>query len=373
MTAEGSSLPDSLEHEIRTLRAQFWSARDPDGRAFAPLADAYRRQGELEEADSLLRDGLGRLPEFATGHLVAALVRRDQGRLDEAMTALNRVLELDPSNTRGLVERAAVAASLDERDAAREDVARALELEPSHSEAAALLRELEGEPAGGTEAPASGRPGGADQEGDGAVYTRTMGDLYARQGFHDRAIEVYEHLVRERPDDEELARRLEEVKGEAAAGAGKKTAPPAGLESALESALEPAPEPRPEAEEAAPQWMGADAEAPDEDPVTASAWTGVEEEDEEAFAPAPPGATVADYFEGLLSWVPGAIPVEALAPGARGPVPIESLAPDSAPGPASEGTPESSPEASPDASPESAPGGAPGQDDFQDWLKGLRR
>ena len=72
-------MSESLDQEIRTLRARFWSSQDPEGRAFAPLAEAYRQLGELDEATALVRDGLDRLPDFATGHLVASRVARDRG------------------------------------------------------------------------------------------------------------------------------------------------------------------------------------------------------------------------------------------------------------------------------------------------------
>ena len=49
-------MADSLENELHELRSLFWSERDPDGRVFAPLADAYRRQGDLAQALDLLRE-----------------------------------------------------------------------------------------------------------------------------------------------------------------------------------------------------------------------------------------------------------------------------------------------------------------------------
>ena len=44
------------------------------------------------------------------------------------------------------------------------------------------------------------------------IQTRTMADLYVTQGLIDRAIDVYEHLVDDAPDDRGLRARLEEVR-----------------------------------------------------------------------------------------------------------------------------------------------------------------
>ncbi len=93
---------EPLEVEIRTLHAILGSERDPDGRAFAPLADAYRRAGQPRKALGLLTDGLTRLPDFASGHVVAARLYAEQGLLEEGELAARRALELDSENVSAL-------------------------------------------------------------------------------------------------------------------------------------------------------------------------------------------------------------------------------------------------------------------------------
>jgi hypothetical protein len=93
---------EALQQEIRTLRSLFHSERDPDGRVFAPLADAHRRAGELQEAVRLLNDGLTRLPDFVPGHVVAAQLYVEQGLTEEAAFAARRALELDGENVNAL-------------------------------------------------------------------------------------------------------------------------------------------------------------------------------------------------------------------------------------------------------------------------------
>jgi len=100
--APGARVTEALEQEIRTLRSLHNSERDPDGRVFAPLADAYRRAGRIPEAVRLLNDGLARLPEFVPGHVVAAQLYVEQGLAEEAGFAARRALRLDPDNVMAL-------------------------------------------------------------------------------------------------------------------------------------------------------------------------------------------------------------------------------------------------------------------------------
>jgi tetratricopeptide (TPR) repeat protein len=93
---------EALLQEIRTLKSVFESARDPEGRAFAPLVDAYRRAGEIQQAVRLLSEGLARHPDFVPGHVVAARLYVEQGLAEEAQIAARNALELDAENVSAL-------------------------------------------------------------------------------------------------------------------------------------------------------------------------------------------------------------------------------------------------------------------------------
>ena len=49
------------------------------------------------------------------------------------------------------------------------------------------------------------------RRGDGEIYTQTLAELYATQGATGEAIEVYEKLIADDPDNEALRRRLTEL------------------------------------------------------------------------------------------------------------------------------------------------------------------
>jgi tetratricopeptide (TPR) repeat protein len=108
---------ESVDQEVRTLQSLFWSERDPEGLAFAPLADALRRSGEVKEALDLLTDGMSRHPEYATGHVIAMRLYFEQGMSSEAEFAARRVLELDSEN---IIALSSLASILDEREEADE-------------------------------------------------------------------------------------------------------------------------------------------------------------------------------------------------------------------------------------------------------------
>ena len=306
-------MSDSLDQEIRALRAAFWSARDPEGRAFASLADAYRRMGNLDEAHLLVQEGLGRHPDFATGHLVASRVARERGDLVTAREHLDRVLTLDGGNVLALVERAGALASEGDREGASEDLQVALDQDPSNAEAKEHMEALE-TGSGLDPEPEPESTDGEETAERGPILTRTMGDLYARQGFHERAVEVYEQLLERDPDDAALIDRLAELR---ASGTGERPS---------------------EAVEATPEPTGRNAQS------------------------------IASYLEDLLAWVPGAVPIESLAPsvdeaGTQGTAVEEVAAPNEALSEASRGPEDSPPED--DDSEE-------GLDDFNLWLRSLQ-
>ena len=130
-------MSEPLEQEIRALRSLFWSERDLDGRAFAPLADAYLRTGETKEALDLLTDGMSRHPEFTSGHVVATKLYLQQGMHSEAEFSARRVLELDGENVVAMVSLAQVLEERGEADELEQVRATLARLDPESEEARA--------------------------------------------------------------------------------------------------------------------------------------------------------------------------------------------------------------------------------------------
>jgi len=350
---------DSVEKEIHELRTLFWSERDPEGRVFAPLADAYRRQGDLDQALELLHDGLDRHSDFAPALVVAGWVRRDRGEMEAAAAAFEAALELDEENAEALRGIGELAAARGDRPAALESFQRLVDLEPGDREIVARLREIEIEQGEETipqfevkvesvppdmlpelpptQLPFTGQSDTLRSEYDEGPLTRTMADLYARQGLHARALRVYHHLLEQTPDDPGLRELVDAMaalvptapaSGVAGVdGARPQAEPPAGRDTG--GVVTPRRPTDVEMEMLVRDWAEGLCETGDLSTPLAGTAQPVQP------AQPPSGLPVRDYFRALLDWGPASpeqegedrlvVPIEALAPEV---VDIATLAPD---------------------------------------------
>ena len=134
-----------------TQRQSLARRTDLDPPIFVHLADAYRKEGLLDDAIRICREGLDAHPSCLRGRLVLA---------------------------RALLERGTV-------EAARGECERILEGEPAHTEARQLLEAA-------SSRPERAGPGG-DRAGD-PLASPTLAVLYARQGHPDAAEAIYRQL-----------------------------------------------------------------------------------------------------------------------------------------------------------------------------------
>jgi tetratricopeptide (TPR) repeat protein len=258
----------SLEAKIKRLQEYYWSDADPDGRGFVSLADAYRREGDSLEALRILRDGLRRHPELSSGHVVRAWVYEGQGNISDAEAAFRAALEVDSQNVaalRGLgdllARQGAVSEALEvfrsllpldpldtdlprrvgELEAASEAVSEEAEPLPEVEERetprvwedpdrvaeelnwdAAALQADESSPPEAEEAfetpevdegsTALEQPLFEAPVKEDALVTRTMGEIFLRQGLLDEAEDVFQRLLVRDPEDRGLREKVEEVR-----------------------------------------------------------------------------------------------------------------------------------------------------------------
>jgi hypothetical protein len=131
------------------------------------------------------------------------------------------------------------------------------------------------------------------------IYTRTLAELYARQGFVDRAVEVFRQLRVENPDDQSLAERLGELEAQLPGGSSERLVrDDAG--AADVSRAERARERDEELESLARDLAGQGRDEPDVD--SPFAWAA--EETENAPDPKGEGPSIGSYFDELLAWQP---------------------------------------------------------------------
>lgn len=71
---------------------------DPSSRVFAPLAEAYRKAGLLDEAVEIAREGVKKHPSFIGGKVALARALYDLKRYDEVVELLKPVAMEAPDN-----------------------------------------------------------------------------------------------------------------------------------------------------------------------------------------------------------------------------------------------------------------------------------
>ncbi len=235
--------------ELDELFERFRQA--PKSTAFAPLADACRKAGMIEEALEICRKGLAANPRYASGHVVHGKCLYDAGEPERAESAFERVLEVDADNLVALRFLGVILAERGEGDGARACFEHILAIDPEDRDIGRRLDELadagandrpvietgmneeaavaasesldeDGEDFEGEEITLGGDDGVTTEE----IATMTLAEIYASQGYTDRALRIYREVLRRQPDHADVRRKIE------------------ALESRRTSEVEPGPEPR---------------------------------------------------------------------------------------------------------------------------------
>jgi hypothetical protein len=87
--------------------ADRWELTPEQTPAFGPIAERFRRAGDLDRAVELCREGLAKFPNHLSGRVTLGWALLDLGRYDEARAELERVIKRAPDNLaaiRGLAE-----------------------------------------------------------------------------------------------------------------------------------------------------------------------------------------------------------------------------------------------------------------------------
>jgi tetratricopeptide (TPR) repeat protein len=123
--------------EIEKLERRW--LENPKGRNFAPLADAYRKAGELDRAIDLCKSGLERHPDYVSAHIVYGRCLLDMKNDAGASDVFAKVLALDPENIIALKILGEVAERNSRFDEAVNWLTRLLAADPMNGDAAEAL------------------------------------------------------------------------------------------------------------------------------------------------------------------------------------------------------------------------------------------
>ncbi|MFQ5600564.1 MAG: tetratricopeptide repeat protein [Candidatus Krumholzibacteriia bacterium] len=128
-----SQTPADLERLHERYRAA------PRSRAFAPLADAFRRAGRVEEAIQLLQRGTSLHPDYVSAFVLLGRCYQELGRQEEAEVIFSRVVQLDADNLVAMRYRAERAAHRGALEQAAAILERILEIDPYDRTALRML------------------------------------------------------------------------------------------------------------------------------------------------------------------------------------------------------------------------------------------
>ncbi|OGC39355.1 hypothetical protein A2Y85_00355 [candidate division WOR-3 bacterium RBG_13_43_14] len=178
--------------EIARLSEKY--SKDPKSRMFVQLADAYRKNGMMDEALDILNKGLQYHPDYALGYLILGKCYFDQRKYEQAKDAYETTLKHDPQNIVALRMIAQICESLRDEPGQMSAYKEILTLDPFDASAKEKLIHLE---TIRTKEP---------------LYTISIAQEYEKQGDLIKALDTYEHLSFNDPSDLLLKEKVKFIK-----------------------------------------------------------------------------------------------------------------------------------------------------------------
>lgn len=227
--------------------------KNPRSLVFVTLAESYRQQGLPGQALEILEEGMPFHPGLASGLLCRARCKFDMKRYADAQADTRLVLQANPNNIRAQKLEAEIFLRLGQRKAAMRALTKVVTLFPQDVEAARSLEELENllsgtqfsvnhlsrasvdlppAPAGKIEefqvgsfsdslaaieeqAPVTAAlPNAEEADEEPTFATRTIAELYLRQGLEGKARRVLRKLLREDPRNAWAREVLQELESD---------------------------------------------------------------------------------------------------------------------------------------------------------------
>ena len=117
-------------------------------RYFAPLANEFRKAGEIDQAIMICEEFLPQQPGHMSGHIVYGQALYEAGRLPESRGVFETALGLDPENLIALRHLGDIASSQNDPAAAKGWYVRVLDADPRNEEIQSLIAGLDVDDAG---------------------------------------------------------------------------------------------------------------------------------------------------------------------------------------------------------------------------------
>ncbi len=186
--------------ELKSLIERY--EKDPESRLFAPLADAYRKSGDLEKAIEVCEKGLERFPDYASARVILGKCFYDKGATERARGEFERVLGVDPDNMVALKFMGEILLAENEKKKAGEFFRKLLAIDPTNEEAAKILEEIESEFK--VKEIDLGNKLQVKDERPGELATMTLAGIYTAQGYYNKALKIYQDILHKEPENIEV-------------------------------------------------------------------------------------------------------------------------------------------------------------------------
>ena len=200
-------MPGETGDELKILIERYEKA--PDSRLFAPLADAYRKSGDLEKAIEVCESGLERFPDYASARVILGKCFYDKGATERARGEFERVLGVDPDNMVALKFMGEIHLAENEKKKAGDSFRKLLAIDPTNEEAAKVLEEIESEFK--VKEIDLGDKLRVKDERPGELATMTLAGIYTAQGYYNKALKIYQDLLHKEPENIEVQGLVEKL------------------------------------------------------------------------------------------------------------------------------------------------------------------
>lgn len=206
-------MEDPAAGRIEALRRKIQD--DPASKLFLQLAEAYRLNGDLEEALDTCRKGLETHPCYHSARVSLGRLFLELGRPEEAKKELEDVLKAVPDNLLASRLLDEIRTGTAEPAAAPEAVPDpAGDREPDPPVAAEVTApRATGEEASPALNGAANPEPMSDTERE-PFETETLAEIYLQQGHRDQAVRIFERILESQPQNTRIRDRLATLRGE---------------------------------------------------------------------------------------------------------------------------------------------------------------
>ena len=223
-----------IPSEVVKLTAKL--SKDPTSKLFMPLAEQYIKCGMLDEAVKVLRGGLKIHPHFLSAKVVLGKAYLKKGQIQDAKTQFEEVITACPDNLFAHRKLVGIYRNDGNLEKARKSCDVVLSFYPMDAKMKTLVGELDR--SFGLEGTQTGEayqsmPDPQDQkeavpvkehslamtermlgmrrQNDKEIMTASLADIYIKQGYYKKGMEIYKRLLACDPSNSVIVRKLEDA------------------------------------------------------------------------------------------------------------------------------------------------------------------